>query len=273
MVLDWMSIAIMGRNETYLVLNGRKGIGKGVFCELLSSLVGRENYSEAPKSLLTSQFNASLDQKRLLIFDEFKVGKSEHSLLKRYINRFQAIEKKGIDALNAVETYNSFIISNNDLTDMYVEYDDRRLSIPDLNTKDFSSALSKEDIKQFLKDMESAEFIAPFGQYLVDRYAGAKEKSFNYISGKRFNELVYNSLHDWKKFLVGKILSNEFARYKISALRREFTAEGKTYFPTDPRKIEEFFVNYKHDGRQIAEVVIENGRDSYLHPIKEDDAF
>ena len=125
-VLDWMYRTILSRNECYLVLNGAKGVGKGVFMALMRAISGQHNYSEAPDSLLDSQFNSVLDRKRVIALDEFRVDKEKHTKLKRYANKFQNIEKKGVDADKLVETYNSFIIANNDETDMYIEFDDRR---------------------------------------------------------------------------------------------------------------------------------------------------
>jgi len=70
-VFSWMHFALVSRSETYLVLNGKKGAGKGLFCDvLLSNLVGENNYKLAPESLLDSIFNSSLEKTRRLVKGE-----------------------------------------------------------------------------------------------------------------------------------------------------------------------------------------------------------
>ena len=73
-VFNWMHTALVKRCETYLVLNGKKGAGKGIFCgQIMSALMGENNHRIAPESILDSIFNASLDKTRLLVMDEVRV--------------------------------------------------------------------------------------------------------------------------------------------------------------------------------------------------------
>jgi len=250
-VLNWMHISLTKRNETYLVLNGSKGIGKGVFCSILSALVGRENYDEAPSSLLTGQFNSVLDKKRAILMDEFKVGKSEHNKLKRFINKYQNIEKKGIDADKSTEIYNSYLISNNDLTDMYLESDDRRFSVPDLTSKLMTEVMTDEEAESLLYDLEHDEELQYEFGYFVFLYG--KQQRLNQFSvwkGPRFWELVYTSLKEWQKMIVDKILSCDDEEYEIRALAKEFNAENAqmSKFPNNIKRIETFLINYFHLG-------------------------
>ena len=48
-VYDWLHHALTKRCETYLVLNGAKGIGKGIFTDYICKvLIGKENHKQAP---------------------------------------------------------------------------------------------------------------------------------------------------------------------------------------------------------------------------------
>ncbi len=83
----WIKNAITSRNESILVLNGSKGIGKGVLATLIKALVGIENYAEAPKSLLKSDFNAILRNKRVIFFDEFNIKNvQDNDFIKKITN-------------------------------------------------------------------------------------------------------------------------------------------------------------------------------------------
>lgn len=265
-VLDWLYHLLISRNETYLVLNGRKGVGKGIFAKLVRALVGRNNYTEAPESLLDSQFNSALDQKRAIVLDEIKVDKAKHTKLKRYINKYQNIEKKGKDAEKIIETYNSFIITNNDETDMYLEFDDRRFSVPDLTSKNLTESLDKDQIKELdhLLEEEDSELVRDFGYFIFNR--GAKEHDqFSTVKGEKFYGLVYTSLRHWQKFLVEELLETRASEIPLNKLRNiAQTSDENIKFPLNEQKIEDFLNNYKHHGDLVLGVVFKKGKESYI---------
>lgn len=261
-VLNWAWQALMTRNETYLVLNGPKGLGKGVFCELMVALVDKRHYSKAPMAFLTGQFNAVLDKKRLILIDEFKVGKDEHTRLKGYINKSQNIEKKGIDADKAVETFNSYIITNNDVTDMFIECDDRRFSVVDINSSRLDHVIDRKEITELIARLEDEDddLIYQFGYYIYHYGKARGLDEFSYYQGKRFWELCYSSLYEWKRFIVDKILSREAKEYEIADLDREFQKDNlhsPIKFPRNYKRIGEFLVNYWHEGQDPLGVVDE----------------
>ena len=251
-VLNWMYLALIRRNETYLVLNGAKGIGKGVFCQVLAALVGKEHSTEAPLSLLTTHFNSSLDRTRLIIFDEQRVGKTEHNKLKRYINKYQNIEKKGVDADRATEIYNSYVISNNDITDMYIETDDRRFSVPDMIHVNLEDVMPKESIDWLVRELEDedSDLVREMGYYIYKYGKSVNLYEFSVLKGVRFWQLAYNSLKEWQKFLVDKIMQREETEYRIKSLGREFSKESQqfTRFPRNYLKVDDFLKNYRHLG-------------------------
>lgn len=266
-IINWIYISLVERNETYLVLNGAKGVGKGVFCSILSALVGRENYAEAPFSLVTERFNAVLDNKRVVNMDEFKVGKAEHTKLKRFINKFQNIEKKGIDADSDTEIYNSYVVSNNDVSDMHIEYDDRRFSVPDLSKKPLLGSLSQKEIDSLHERLESDEdFITQFGYWIFNYGKSGNYNSFSFWSGPLFNEMVYHSLYEWQKFILDKVISGEYEELKISSLNREFSKDSDKYarFPRNIKKVDDFIKNYQHKGVNILGTVEKSDGSWYI---------
>ena len=252
-VLNWMYLALIKRNETYLVLNGAKGIGKGIFCSVLAALVGREHYTDAPVSLLSGHFNAALDKKRLIVLDEFKVYKNEHTKLKKYINKFQNIEKKGIDADRASEIYNSYVVQNNDVTDMYIEADDRRFSVPDLTARPITDTIPQKDLDKLVIELEDSEseLVKQFGYYIY-KYGERKDlNSFSVYRGAHFWTLAYHSLREWQKFIVDKIINKEDVEFRLKDLAREFKKDSSNQFCKFPRnyqKVRDFLNNYKHGG-------------------------
>lgn len=265
-VLDWLYHLLIDRNETYLVLNGRKGVGKGIFSKLVCALVGRNNYTEAPESLLDSQFNSALDKKRAIVLDEIKVDKAKHTKLKRYINKYQNIEKKGKDAERIMETFNSFIITNNDETDMYLEFDDRRFSVPDITTRDLTESLTKEEIKSLdaALEEEDSDIVKEFGYFIFNR--GAKENDqFSTVKGEKFYGLVYTSLRHWQKFLVEELLETRSEEIPLGKLRNiAQTSDENINFPLNEQKIEDFLNNYKHYGELVLGTMEKRGKEFYI---------
>lgn len=258
--INWLHTALVGRNETYLVLNGSKGIGKGIFTKLAAMLVGMDNFNEAPVGLLNSQFNSALDKKRVISMDEFQVGKKEHTKLKRYINKLQTLEKKGVDADKLSETYNSYIIANNDIVDMHIETDDRRFSVLDLTKTDLVEIMSTEEITHFVNDIERDEEMAyQFGYYILQYGQSDDFSNFSAWKGPRFFELAYNSLYAWQKFLVDKILLGQHESISIKSAAKEYKKDNLgTGFPRNMGKIQDFFNNYKHKGTDsLGEVIQE----------------
>jgi hypothetical protein len=254
--LCWAKEAIIGRNETYLVLNGAKGLGKGLLCELMGSLVGKENYTFVPVGYKESQFNSFMQDTRIVVYDEFKVDKDAHTRLKRYINSTQNIEAKGKDAVTK-DVYCSSIITNNDEQDMHLESDDRRFSVLDLGTTNLNKLWAEKRISEFseaIKD-ETSDLVVQFGNYLLEYDPfGEYNKTMPYRGDKYFR-LVYQTLSDWQKFLVELVQSKEKDSYDFVELSGRYNRQktGNFGMPKSYRKLNDFITNYfDKDGQVIA---------------------
>jgi len=267
-VLDWLYHTLINRNETYLVLNGAKGVGKGIFSSITKMLVGQENYIEAPDSLLDTQFNSALDKKRVIVFDEFVVKKGDHTKLKRYINKYQNIEKKGKDADKSTEIFNSYIISNNDESDMYLESDDRRFSVVDLTETNLTKLMTEEEISELVKEIEDNEDLArEFGYFIYNR-GEVKYSRFHAYKGEKYDRLVMSSLKTWQKLIVEKLLEGE-DMLELKRLRKEAKKAGNNFFPTHTTKIVDFLKNFRQEDERLGELVKEEG-DWYIKSFFED---
>jgi hypothetical protein len=254
-VLNWIRNAILNRNGTYLVLNGAKGIGKNVFTDLVKQLVGPRNYGRAPRSFLDSHFNSVLDNKRIILIDEQAINTPDKlDVLKDYINPFQNIEKKGQDAKEMVETFNSFIISNNREVDIKIESDDRRFSVIDLTIKRLLDLWREEKIDAFTKRFEDQQYLGAIGNYILNEC----EANFGIEEawkGPKFRRLVETSLWEWQKYVLDTILSKKRTHYPIDTIKRrynELRSSRKSSINRD--LIKDFLSNYRHEGKLLGEV-------------------
>ena len=279
-VLNWFYNALVSRNQTFLILNGAKGIGKGILCSLARMMVGKEHYEEAPGSILTTQFNGPIGNKRVISFDEEKVDKKGHTKLKRLANQFQSIEKKGVDA-ETQEVYNSYIVSNNDSSDMHIESDDRRFSVPQLTNRLLTDTMDIEDIKALSKLIETDEELAyDFGYYIYLHGKDEEMDEFSVLRGTKFFDLAYHSLFEWQKFIVDKILSKDFSEITLKSISRKFVKEKGKFarFPANYKKVEDFLTSYYHGGTQrLAKMSKVDGAwtilvESLFHPQDEEES-
>lgn len=268
-VYDWLHYAISSRCETYLVMNGAKGVGKNVLSNnICSSLVGKDNHKIAHKGAL-EQFNGILSECRMIVFDEFKIVDDEAiNALKRYANADQMIERKGIDVSKTEKTYNSYIICNNALTDMKIEWDDRRFSVVDITDKKLEDVWPENKIREFIEivnDPQSEEMIG-FGYWLLYRKPVVMKSPFTVWKGEHFYKLCYTSMPEWAKMIIDEIVSgNPKAYYEETELKLMLKerSNGMSRFP-QRTKVEDFLKNYKHRGESYLGSIEIDERTYYL---------
>lgn len=247
-VLDWLHFALTDRCETYLVLNGAKGIGKNLFSEnLCKPLMGAHNHKIAQPSALESNFNALLKDSRMIVFDEFRVDSPEKiNKLKRYVNEEQMIERKGVDVGETTRTYNSFIISNNDMADMKIAWDDRRFSVADLTKAKLADAWNQEKITELLNCFKDDEQMRSIGYFLM--YRKPTYTKFCAFKKRHFYDLCYSSFAEWQKCIIDLAVSKSYREITHADLKKEYRKRTEvTRLPTFA-KIKDFVDNYRHDG-------------------------
>lgn len=216
--LQWMAEAMFGKNETYLVLNGDKGVGKNTIYEILKAVIAPRYSVTAPASLTTSHFNSVLLDKRLILLDEYKITRANHLFLKKIINKNQTIEKKGVDADKEVETYNSFMVFHNSVSDMYVEKDDRRFSVLDLTHKNLTDIWTPDYIHELMIDLNdpNSEFTKEVGQYLLHVHETQEFNNVTPYKGNKFHEIVEYHMPTWLQIVVAMVENGEVKNGAIS---------------------------------------------------------
>ena len=269
---NWLKQAVLSRNETYLVLNGAKGIGKtNIFGAILEALVGTENFFLAPKGIFESNFNGFLSENRVILFDELTArDEKELSVLKKYANAMQTVEKKGLDIGKSIKTFNSYIICNNNVNDIRLAPDDRRFSVIDMTETTLNSVKTEEETRKFLNKLkDNPAYVASFGHWLLNReYPQYNE--FSVWKGPRFYKMVEASLTTVERILVSKILSKSMDSYKFSdilVLAKEEGLDKRAKF--SKQKVEQFLQNYLHEGKYRLGSVKGEGKLMTVIPAKE----
>lgn len=271
-VLHWMHQSLFSRNETYLVLNGKKGAGKNILCNLLGVLAGTEYYRDANQRFFSEGFNSVLDKARIILLDEVKVENSEkQDRLKKYINKGQNLEYKGQDANKTVETYNSYVINNNEISDMYLVWDDRRFSVPDLTPVRLLDVWTQEKVDAFVKAFEEdLEFQRELG-FWIKHYGKSEDiGKFQWLAGDRFWRIVHNSLPEWQKVIVDVILSREKSEYSVADLKQTYKRRVDAQkFPFKTQKIADFLDSYRHHGKHKLGMLEGVGENAIVIPEKD----
>ena len=100
-----------------LCMRGERGVGKGVFVSAIKNLIGKRHAVQLnDRSVVTSQFNAILEDKILVFLDEaFWAGdKAADGRMKGYISEKEvSIERKGVDRIT-VSSYHRYILASNE---------------------------------------------------------------------------------------------------------------------------------------------------------------
>jgi hypothetical protein len=268
-VLAWMHHALFNRCETMLCLNGAKGCGKGLFNKVLRHLVG-PNHHEEIKDSAFDQFNAQLENKRIIVADEVTITKRRHTSLKKFANNLVPIEAKGQDTKTS-QVYYSWVISNNDPDDLYLESDDRRFSVPYLNDKPLlklsgnsrQTGMTQSQIDELVREVEKddSDLLVELGNYILNLDEELLERynaKYAWISDKFF-ELCFVSLASWEKFTIdalsGRIDSleeglKEEGGINIGVLRRAYEKESHagSRIPSNIEKIEKLAKRFTYKG-------------------------
>ncbi len=279
-VQKWLYFAFQHRNETYLLLNAGKGVGKGIFQSLASALVGAQNYAIPSSGFLSKEFNAIMRNKRLLILDEIKMNRDNIDKLKRYINGRISIEAKGIEASSQEENFCSFIISSNNMTDALIECDDRRFAVLDVTKKHLLEVFTEREITDFVADLEdpNSTDVVEYAHYLTKQFGhlSIKNNIHDVYRGRRFWELVYASLTEWQKIIVDDYTNTDIESKSVSDYYSTKMRNRGLKFPLNVSKVEDFLVNYRHNGlHNIAAIeagnIVFNRIDDRDAPIFEDE--
>lgn len=110
-----------------VVLKAGQGTGKGTFMDALLTIAGGHGLSSTNKNDVVGRFNAALEARSLVFFDEAFAGSKEASdMLKGLISEnYTRLERKGIDGCFVQNRMRVFMASNHENI-VQIETDDRR---------------------------------------------------------------------------------------------------------------------------------------------------
>lgn len=256
--LCWAYHAITSRNHTYLSLVGARGVGKGMFADLIGQLVGRNYFQKVGDSILEGNFNGQFENNRVLFFDEIVLDEADKiNKLKAYANNHINLEGKGKDA-RTIRNFTSCIMANNSMSGMQIGPEERRFSIVTIGKTDLRSVLDKKEIEKLVEilerdaDQEPDQEIVNFGHWLLDNFKNPKYSNTHTYKEEYFYEVSMNGLAEWKQFLIC-LFESEYENESIiffKDLKSKYAShigadKDKVVFP-QPKRVQDFLQNYKY---------------------------
>lgn len=142
-IMSWIAYLIQNpgkKTKTCLILIGKQGTGKTIFTDIIAKLFGEyANNNLSDVDLITGQFNTELENKILIVLNEFNVQdkttnkRSIRNKMKTYITDDHiTINRKNVNPYK-VENVSNFIIVTNDKNPIWIEDGDRRYVVLDVS--------------------------------------------------------------------------------------------------------------------------------------------
>lgn len=193
--LGWLYRLIYSRNETALVLNGFKGVGKNMLYAVAKALVGQEYCAEAPKKFGVKEFNDIFRERILILIDEHRVNKEKYNFLKASFNEYQTIEAKGQAVKSTERVFTNFMLFHNSPEDLYLENSERRFAVMDITEDRLETSWSRVKIESFYKRLNDPEsqLVADIGHYITEfgaTYPDRVINPFELFLGEKYQEIL-----------------------------------------------------------------------------------
>lgn len=259
----WIWECIFDRAETILVLNGKKGAGKNLFANLMKNIVGADNYTEAQKGFLRSNFNSVLKGKRVLVMDEV-TAKTDQDIdtLKRYANRYQTLEKKFQDVSRLEEIHASLMMLNNRATDLKLSSDDRRFLLVNLTQVPLNKRWSPEKIYDFIEATNNEINIRNFTFWIHKNFSDVSISNFDFVRSKKFQQVAISGLTDFESFLLDLFVLNPeglWDRQELSIEYQSYLCNSNVKIPKS-KKIQDFLDEFMLCGKPIGTCMKPNNK-------------
>lgn len=247
-IIDWTATTLYPeRYLPFLCFVAKKGVGKGIFGNILKSLHGSDNTAYTSQRLFNSSFNSQIMNKTLIHLDEIKIqNDQQENILKLLINNNIEIEGKKKDAYN-VDNFASVFITTNNYDIFKITSDERRYSIPyitDLKLEDDEFLMdrykSSENLVNLLYDPDN---ISKLGNYLISYINNVPIDFSKPFNSSRTKDIIRASLSEWEceviKELEGYLENNE-ATLGFKYIQEILVSRGHLTKPPGRRKFEEF---------------------------------
>ena len=221
-VFKWMARILQEpggeRPGTTLVLRGKPGTGKGIFCNLFGKLLGQHYTTINNLEHLTGRFNKELLRTVLLYIDEATWGGnvSMAGMLKNLITEpTRRMEAKNIDAIY-VDNHLNLIISSNNKWVVPGSVRERRFLVLDMSEEYMQD---KKYFGELVKQMRSGGFEAMMHDLMHLDYTLEELREIPRTSGTR--EQVIRSLDIPERFWYERLTegtlvdAHEFWKYRV----------------------------------------------------------
>jgi hypothetical protein len=235
-ILDWMCQSLRGRNMATLCLIGKPGSGKGLLWEVLKALHGDENTADnIPTNFFEGGFNGMISDKTLMIANECKISEEGGAAYRQLIDDTISITRKGKETVTE-KNHLSFACSANDIKDIRVQANDRRMSIIDLKDISLETTLpNKADMDAYIAELRDKEMLAELGAYLKWNHVLKHNMSTNLKTDKwRVAVDISTAKRDWfgdgvDAYLENSVRTNEklLLDSVVSAVKELYSTDGK----------------------------------------------
>ena len=194
------------------------------------------------------------------------------------MNQEQSLEAKGKEAKDFL-TFNSFVINNNAPSDVKVEWNDRRFSVPDLNTKKLEDEFGNEWVDAFklLVTDHDGDHYRQLGSWIYWN-AQTDKYSMNYVHrGERFEQMVLSTLEPWQMHFRlkhrGLIENDLLHKYKTQGVKIDYfkknLPKGEKW-PQDMASVDSFLEKFQdRDRNRIGSLhyVVEENDSGYMEEV------
>lgn len=249
---QWAKYMLIARNNTALTMITDPGTGKNTCSAILKALVGDSNYSLPRNKLFEGQFNYQICYKQLVYFDETIIDDNAKEVIKLILNDEIEIERKGQDPFRA-QNFASYVFSNNQKNSNRINHKDRRFSIPDITDVPLLDVFTHDEIREFRDILSDPHHphIAQIGHWIL-QYDISDYKDTPY-KGDTYDSLIFSSLRDWERFLIGIVMSKNQKEYVLADIKQEYKMEYNSGFG-GPSLVETFFKGFSdRDGDKVAD--------------------
>ncbi len=215
MFLDWFHWALVDRHQNFLHLREARGNGKTLLTRPVAAVIGY--FHETRDGVDKDGFNAEFRNKRIIIIDDDSfIGTSKgNDRRKKLINTTQTFNEKFQPVTNSESQHASFIICSNPTSPFYMDWEERRMIMPNLNPAPLlgSGVLTKGEIS-FLDAMLKPEeemtnkdlmWQAKLGHFMLN-WVPSTHNNAQWKKGTFWNDVV-RSLPNFIEEIVREILS------------------------------------------------------------------
>lgn len=245
-VFSWIHSLIYdnGKPMPIMVLHSIGGIGKGrVFEAVLGAMVGVGNFQK-PSSNQENRFDSHMVSCHLFYASEAVLTESSASRYKDLYDGFAAAERKGIDLGKPKRIATRFVLSSNNASDLYMNYDARKFTIPDMQKESVLNDFMSTEELSFIEDFKTNyKAQADFAAWLRDYTEPLKFEEVWH--GEDFKHLCEYHLPGWfktfrtmleknKQFTHDELKdnltggTNKISAGKVSEVLREYQAATKS---------------------------------------------